>query len=60
MEQLQRDGAKDGRNELDSHADTIVAGGNCIVLEPTRRKVSVAPFSDEYPAIEDIPIATVI
>ena len=59
MAQLKPDPTKAGRNELDSHADTVVAGDNCVVLEPTGRTVSVSPFSDEYDSIDDIPIATV-
>jgi hypothetical protein len=45
--------------ELDSHADTIVGGNNCVVLDTTGRTVSVSPFSDEYDAIQDIPIAAI-
>ena len=37
----------------------IVAGNNCVVLELSGRNVSVAPFSEEYASIDDIPIATV-
>ena len=48
-----------GRNEMDSHADTIVVGNNCIVLELSRRNVSVSLCSEEYALIDDIPIATV-
>jgi hypothetical protein len=48
----------ENRSELDSHADTCMAGCNTIVLELTDTKVSITPFSDEYKAIKDIPIAT--
>ena len=44
---------------MDSHADTIVVGNNCIVLELSRRNVSVSLCSEEYASIDDIPIATV-
>jgi hypothetical protein len=48
-----------GRNKLDSHADTIVAGANCVLIEQTGKVVSVLPFSSEHNSIDDIPIATV-
>lgn len=57
--QLRSNPQKLGRMELDSHADTIVGGNNCILLETTGRTVSVSPFSEEYDAIKDIPIATI-
>jgi transposase len=47
------------QSELDSHADTCVAGANTMVTEYTDTKVSVSPFSDSYEAIKDFPIATV-
>jgi hypothetical protein len=47
------------QSELDSHADTCVAGANTRVTEYTDTKVSVSPFSDSYEAIKDVPIATV-
>ena len=37
-----------GRCELDSHADTIVAGANCIILQYTGQECSVHPYSDSY------------
>lgn len=45
--------------ELDSHADTIVGGSNCVLIETTGRNVSVLPYNDEYDSIDDIPIATI-
>jgi hypothetical protein len=45
--------------ELDSHADTCVAGANTTVTDYTDTKVSVSPFSDSYKAIKDDPIAMV-
>jgi hypothetical protein len=47
------------QSELDSHADTCVAGANTKVTDYTNTKVSVSPFSDSYEAIKDVPIATV-
>jgi hypothetical protein len=48
-----------GRCELDSHADTCVAGSNFCVLEMTDMKVDVHGYSKELTAIRNIPIATV-
>jgi hypothetical protein len=45
--------------ELDSHANTCVAGTNTRVMDYADTKVSVSPFSDSYEAIKDVPIATV-
>jgi hypothetical protein len=47
------------QSELDSHADTCVAGGNTKVIHFTDTKVNVSPFSDSYQAIKDVPIPTV-
>ena len=45
-----------GRIELDSHADTIVCGRNCLVLEYTGRECDVSPYTDAYESIKNIPI----
>jgi hypothetical protein len=43
--------------ELDSHADTVCAGANCIVLETTNQVVDVTPYnSEKYEAETNIPI----
>jgi len=47
------------RSELDSHADTCVAGANTTLLWYTDHTVSVSPFIGEYKPLEDVPIATV-
>jgi hypothetical protein len=47
------------QSELDSHADTCVAGANTRVTDYTDTKVSVSPFSASYEAIKDVPIGTV-
>ena len=50
----------EGRVELDTHADTCVAGSNTVVLDLTGKLVSVSPFcEDEFDSIQDVPIATV-
>ena len=45
--------------ELDTRADTCVAGKNFRLAEPTGETVDVTPFSEEYNAIGDVPIGTV-
>jgi hypothetical protein len=50
-----------GENEshLDSHADTSACGSNMIILDGKITDcVDVAPFSDEYTPINDVPIGT--
>ena len=44
--------------ELDSHADTCVAGSNCVMLGEPSRTVTVHPYSDEYKPMQNIPIGT--
>ena len=52
-------GTFDGRVDLDSHADTFVAGRNCLCLSFTERVCDVLPYSDEYDAKTGVPIVTV-
>ena len=47
---------RSGRCEMDSYADTCVAGGNCVVLEYTGQNASVEVYSPDYPS-KTIPIA---
>ena len=44
------------RAELDSHADTCAVGETAYILEYTDQVVDVAPFSDDYKQMEEIPI----
>ena len=44
--------------ELDSHADTTVAGRNCAILQYTGKECDVSPYSDEYESIQNVPIVT--
>ena len=48
----------EGRIELDSHADTIVLGANCIILSNTGQSCEVMPYSNTYDAITDVPVVT--
>ena len=45
-----------GRIELDSHADTVVLGSNCVVLHHTGKVCEVSPYTDEYDAITDVQV----
>jgi len=45
-----------GKCELDSHADTIVAGSNCIFLNYTGQVCDVSPYRDDYAPVSDVPI----
>ena len=42
--------------ELDSHANTVVLGSNCVVLHHTGKVCEVLPYSDEYEVIADVPV----
>ena len=52
-------GSHSGRCELDSHADTIVAGQNCVVIGYTGNECDVQPYREDYDSIANVPIATV-
>ena len=45
-----------GRIKLDSHADTVVLGSNCVVLHHTGKISEVSPYTDEYEPITDVPV----
>lgn len=47
-----------GNLEFDSHADTIVFGRNCVVLNYTGRVCNVSPFTDSYKSLDDVEIVT--
>ena len=44
--------------EADSHADTFVAGKNCVPLHYTERTCDVQPYSDDYAPMTNVPIIT--
>ena len=46
------------RCELDSHANTTVAGNNCAIINNTYRSCDVAPFLEKYTPMKDIPIVS--
>ena len=45
-------------NEMDSHADTCVAGKNWSVMSYSDVVCEVSPFTDEYESIKEVPIVT--
>ena len=49
----------EGRLELDTHADTFVAGRNCLLMHYTERVCDVMPYSDDYEAKKSVPIVQV-
>ena len=48
-----------GLTELDTHADTIVAGKNTIVMSYTDKVCEVSPYSSDYESVKDVPIVSV-
>ena len=48
----------EGHIKLDSHADTIVLGANCVILSHTGQSCEVMPYSDTYDAITAVPAVT--
>ena len=44
------------RIELNSHTDTIVLGSNCAILHHTGKVCKVSPYSDDYKAINNVPV----
>ena len=54
-----RQAVYDGRVELDTHADTFVAGRNCLLMHYTERICDVMPYSDDYEAQKGVPIVQV-
>ena len=54
-----KNGVYDGRIELDSDADTFVAGRNCVIMHYAERICDVMPHSDEHEPKSNVPIAQV-
>jgi hypothetical protein len=46
------------RCELDSHADTCVAGPNFLIQEFEGQTCDVMPYTDTYEAVKDVPIVS--
>ena len=47
-----------GRCKVDSRVDTTVTGKNYVVLKYTDLSFDVAPFSDKYTPMKDVPIVS--
>ena len=47
---------------LDSHANSCAGGSNFVMMDPNQIEgyVDVAPFSDEYAPLPDIPVAACV
>ena len=45
---------------LDSHADMCCGGSNTVALVLTGEKVNIFPFSEDLPAVQEVPIATIL
>ena len=58
ISRVQRDSSTYTRMQLDSHADTVVLGRNCVILAYTGRECDVSPYSDTYEAIQGVPIVS--
>ena len=43
---------------MDSHADTVVAGANCIILNYTGKECDVSAYQDDYTPVQNVPIVT--
>jgi hypothetical protein len=50
----------EGRCELDSHADTCVAGANFLAWDFTGTACEVSPFTDEYESMKDVPVVSAV
>ena len=49
----------EGRVELDTHADTFVAGRNCILMNYTKKECNVMAYSGDYEPKKVVPIVQV-
>ena len=41
---------------MNSHANTIVAGANCTILNYTGKECDVSPYRDDYKLVSNVPI----
>jgi hypothetical protein len=55
---IQQEAATD-RNELDSHADTVVGGPNCVLISDPNKYATVYSFSDERKPFDKVPIGSI-
>lgn len=59
MKRKQKIQTLNSRSEVDSYADTCVAGVNCYISSYTGKECNVAPYSDNCKPILNIPIVIV-
>ena len=41
---------------MNSHADTIACGSNCLIMHYTGKECDVSPYTEAYEAIKSVPI----
>ena len=51
---------REGKIELDTHADTCVARVNFRLIEKTGETITISPYSHHYKPIHEVPIASVV
>ena len=51
---------QEGRSELDSHADTCVAGATWKVMEYTGVVCDVYPYSNSYKPLKQVPVVEAV
>jgi hypothetical protein len=44
------------RTKLDSHANMVVVGNNCLIIEWSGQTAIVNPFTPDYDALPEVPI----
>ena len=49
-------GVVNSKIEMDSHADTIVCGSNCCIMDFTGKECEVSPYTEAYDTIKGVPI----
>ena len=48
----------DGNFELDSRADSTVAGRNCAILSYSGKECDFSPYWEDYKTIKNVPLFT--
>ena len=48
------------RTKLDSHANMVVVGNNCLIVEWSGQTAVVNPFTPEYEALPEVPIVDAV
>ncbi len=56
MDEFTTDEGNVARCELDSHADTCVAGPNFVILDHTGQQCDVTPYTNDYQPIINVSV----